>query len=162
MTNKLLSLFSLLVFFFSCQTNGGDQFEAKDLLEYGVPITIMVPSLDSVIIDKDDLGPIEDVTVDGGEGYFIQIYSSATETNDISKLKAEQLNLVKEQPYFSRVITEEEAGFTFENTIDSTNNYGFRYIYIKGDREYVFQNHLSRLFSLEQVEQMYKAVKPRE
>ena len=140
----------------------GSSYTAKNLIEYGIPFTIKVPNPDSLIVNKDDLGPIEDITIDGGDGYFLQIYASIAESSDIAKLKAEQLNLVKEQPYFSKIEEENEAGFIFENSIDSISNYGFRYIQIKGDREFIFQNHLSRLFSLEEVEKMYNSIQPEE
>ena len=145
---------------FACAGEPQDSWKPKNLLEYGIPITVKVPNPDSVIVDKDDLGPFLDLTVDGGEGYYLQIYASGAETNDIAQIKADQLSMAKEQPYFSKIIQEEEAGFIFENQIDSTSSYGFRYIQVKGDREIVIRNHLSRLFTLDQIERMYEAVKP--
>lgn len=158
MIRYILFLTILAGLLFNCG-NDGNSLTTKNLIEYGVPFTIKVPNPDSLAVNKDDLGPIEDITIDGGDGFFIQIYASAAETNDVSQLKAEQLNLVREQPYFSEIISEEESGFIFENAIDSIKNYGFRYIQVKGDREFIFQNHLSRLFSREEVERMFGAVK---
>ena len=161
---RLGKLFMLMVFvgLAACAGEPQDSWKPKSLLEYGIPITVKVPNPDSILVEKDDLGPFLDLTVDGGEGYYLQIYASGAETNDIAQLKAEQLGMAKEQPYFSKVVQEDEEGFIFENQIDSTSSYGFRYIQVKGDREIVIRNHLSRLFSLEQIERMYEAVQPEE
>ncbi len=146
----------------ACSSDPQESWKPKNLLEYGIPISVNVPDPDSVIINKDDLGPFLDITVDGGEGYYLQIYASTAETTDVARLKANQLTMAKDQPYFSRIVEEEEAGFIFENQIDSTSSYGFRYILVKGDQEIVVRNHLSRLFTLPEIERMYKAVKPTE
>jgi hypothetical protein len=78
----------------------------------------------------------------------------------LAKVKSDQLNTVKDTRYFSKIVREEEEGFIYESAFDSTTTgYGFRYIQIKGDKEYVFQTGLVGTFSLEEVENMYKAVK---
>ena len=143
----------------ACQSESVNAWKPKDLLEYGIPVTIMVPNPDSVKVEKDDLGPSQDITLEGEEVYYLQIYVSEAETSDALKIKSDQLELVKEQQFFSQILQEDESGFMFENKIDSTTNYGFRYIVIKGSQEIVFQNHLSKLFSLEEVEKMYESIK---
>lgn len=145
----------------ACQPENAGGWKPKDLLSYGLPITILAP--DSVEIKSSDLGGLlQDVTIRGGDNYYIQIYASDAETNDIAKLKADQLSEVKANRYFSRIVREEEDGFIYENKIDSSNtHYGFRYIRVQGDKEYVFQTGLTSIFGLEQVDQMYEAVQPR-
>lgn len=159
---KPLFFLIIVLVIFSCSQEPIDSFKPKSLLEYGIPVTVSVPNPDSVVVNKDEMGPFLDITVDGGDGYFLQIYASPAETNDVSKIKSEQLNQVKDQPYFSRVISEEPQGFIFENMIDSTSSFGFRYIMVKGDKEIIIRNHLSRLFKQEEIELMYEAVKPKE
>ena len=71
--------------------------------------------------------------------------------------------LVEEQanPYFSKIVKDEPAGFNYETKVDSTTQiFNFRYIQLKGDKEYIFQTGLIGRFTLEQVERMYEAVKP--
>jgi len=159
MKNILVFIVLSGLIFFACQSDSNAGLTPTSLLEYGVPITILAP--DSVDVSVDDIGMIKDITVEGGDEFFIQIYASDAETTDIARIKAEQLDLVKASPFFSKIMEEDQNGFIFENVIDSTTtSYGFRHIRVQGDREFVFQNHLSRIFSLDQVTQMNKAVQP--
>lgn len=140
-----------------CQNNQQEAWKPLDLLEYGIPLTVMAP--DSTEVNKMNLGGIlQDVTLKNGEDYYIQIYASDATTNDIAKLKAEQLSEVKTNKFFTRVVSEEEDGFIYETKIDTTN-FGFRYIYLQADREYIFQTGLTGTYSLEEVERMMEAVK---
>ena len=145
--------------FWSCTNESHANWQPMSLLEYGVPITINVPTPDSVKVKKDDLGPIQDITLSGPNDYALQIYMSGANTNDVAKLKSEQLNLVKEQQYFKSVVLEEEAGFIFENQIDSLSSFGFRYVLVKGGKQIVLQNHLSKLYPQNTVTEIYNAIK---
>jgi hypothetical protein len=103
------------------------------------------------------------VTVKKGKDYDLQIQSSDAATSDVATLKAQKIIDVKNERYFSKIIKEDEHGFVYENQIDSTTNYyGFRYISIQGDKEYIIQNGLAGTYTLEQAEMMYEAVKPKE
>ncbi|MEM6771812.1 MAG: hypothetical protein AAF597_14610, partial [Bacteroidota bacterium] len=105
-------------------------------------------------------GIMQDVTIKSPEdNYSVQVLGSRAATNDMAKLKAEQLDLVRSNRYFERIVTEEPDGFIFENKIDSTAIFGFRYIIYQGDQEFVFQNGLEGTFSLADIEAMYAAVK---
>lgn len=154
----LLAGFALL-FFTACQEDAS-AWKETDLLAYGIPLTIDAP--DSVQIESNDMvGSLQDVTVKG-EGYNVQIFASSAETNDVSQVKARQLESVKDLRYFSRVVEEEENGFIYEFLIEQDNpTYGFRYIVIQGDKEYIFQPGLSAMYNLEQAQQLYQAVKPK-
>ncbi len=143
----------------SCQTDDAGKWSDTDLLPYGIPITVQAP--DSLAVKTKDIGRfMTDVTLQSDEPYNIQIFASDAETNDIAAIKADQLQEVKNHRYFSRIVREEEPGFIYETRLDSnTVNYGFRYVYLQGDKEYIFQTGLSGLFSLEETERMYEAVK---
>ena len=145
----------------SCQQENAGSWKPKDLLSYGLPVTILAP--DSVEVNSSDLGGLmKDIALRGGDDYSVQFYASEATTNDIDKLKAEQLAEVKSNRYFSRVVSEDEAGFIFENKIDSANTlYGFRFIRVQGDQEIIFQTGLTGVFSQEQTERMYQAIQPR-
>lgn len=150
-----LSFLCLLV----CLSCGQDKSDLKplNLLKYGLPVTIQAP--DSAKVKTSDMGIIKDVVVTDGEQYSVQIFSSTAITIDVKQLKKEQLADVKRNPYFSKLIREEDAGFIYENNVDSTLiNYGFRHIKVMGDKEIVFQTGLIGSFSLEDVERMYAAV----
>jgi len=143
----------------SCGMDDAGAWSDTDLLPYGIPITIEAP--DSIVVKNSEVGGLmTDVTIKSDEPFDIQIYASDAETNDIAAIKADQLQDVKGNRYFSRIVREEEPGFVFENRIDSnTVNYGFRYVYLQGDKEYIFQTGLSGLFTLEETERMFEAVK---
>lgn len=158
MKNLTLSL-TLLICIISCKTEPEVVLTPLDLLEYGIPVTIMAP--DSSEVKKSDFGPfMKDITVRKGEDYFIQIYASPASTTDVAQLKAQALAEVKGKKYFSKIINEEEAGFIYETKVDSNYiDYGFRYLKVQGNNEYIFQTGLIGPFTLKAVENMYQSVK---
>lgn len=154
-------LFVLLILAAACSPNTSDNWKPLDLLPYGIPLTVNAPEPDSAKVKKSDLGTlIQDITIQNGQDYYIQIYAAQAETNDITQIKASLLADVKANRYYSRIVSEEEAGFIYETAIDDNNlNYGFRWIKLQGDMEYVFQTGLVGTFTLSQVKSMYEAVK---
>ena len=127
-------------------------------MKYGIPVTVLAP--DSAKVETRDLIVQKDVTIKKGDDFFIQLYASDASTTDIKKVKADQLEEVKANPYFSGIISEDDNGFVYKKQVDSTNvNYGFKYIKIQGDKEYIFQTGLIGKFSEESVIAMYNAVK---
>ena len=154
----LLILF-LALFCFACTSDPAQGWKELDLMQYNVPVSILAP--DSVKVQTSNLsGIMQDVTLQSLEdNYSIQILGSQANTNDMTRLKAEQLELVRENRYFESIVREEPQGFIFLNRIDSTELYGFRHIVYLGDKEFVFQNAFDGTFNLEQIEAMYTAVK---
>ncbi len=147
--------FLMLLFLVSCSKE-----EAKkplNLLQYGLPVTIQAP--DSAKVKTSDMGIFKDISVTSGDNYSVQIFASTAINVDILKIKTDQLNTVQNTPYFSKLVREEDQGFIFENKIDSTSNYSFRYIQVMGDQEIIYQTGMSGIFSLEDVEEMYESVK---
>ena len=139
-----------------------EQWAALDLTPYNVPITIQAP--DSAEVKSSSLsGVIQDVTIKSPvDDYSVQVLGSQAVTNDMTRLKAEQLELVRDNRYFESIVSEEPNGFIFQNRIDTTAIYGFRYIIYQGDKEYVFQNGFDGTFGLAEIEAMYAAVKQKE
>ncbi|MFK7932975.1 MAG: hypothetical protein AB8G22_05655 [Saprospiraceae bacterium] len=130
-----------------------------DLMRYDIPITISAP--DSVEVKTMDLVIQKDVSVKAkdSDDYYVQIYAADAVSNDVAQLKAEQLNEVKSNRYFSKILEEQEDGFIYETKVDSANvNYGFRYVYLQGDKQYTFQTGLIGTFSQDDVKTMYDAV----
>ena len=74
-------------------------------------------------------------------------------------LKSEEIREVKNNPYFSRIVQEEENGFIYELVIDSTLNYSFRYIWPQGDKLYTFQTGVVETYALPEAKKLYQAVK---
>lgn len=153
--------FSLIIclLIVTCASEAGSDWSELDLTGHRVAISIMAPD-SAKVASKSLSGVMQDVTIKSVEdNYSVQVLGSRATTNDMAKLKAEQLDLVRSNQYFERVIVEEPNGFIYENMIDTTAIYGFRYIVYQGDQEFVFQNGLEGTFGLEAIEAMYAAVK---
>lgn len=144
---------------FACSSDAIGDWKKLDLMKYNVPVSIMAP--DSAKVKATNLsGVMQDITVNSpADRYSIQILASQASTNDMARLKAEQLELVRDNRYFNNIVREEPDGFIFMNQIDSTSIYGFRHIVYQGDQEFIFQNSFGGTFNLEETEAMYKAVK---
>lgn len=135
------------------------KLSSRNLLAYGIPITVMAP--DSAKVETMDFKVTKDISIKDDDGYYVQIFASQATTNRIDEVKASLLDEVQANPYFSKIVMDEPAGFIYETKVDSTTqNFNFRYIQLKGDKEYIFQTGLIGRFTLEQVERMYEAVKP--
>jgi len=156
MIKKIPVLLVVLLALFSCGDKKANK-EVLDLMKYGLPIQIQAPA--EAVVKSDDMGFYKDVTVKKGDDYFLQILGTSATTTDLSALKGDQLNEVKKNPYFNKIIFEEENGFIFEKKIDSLFNYDFRYVKIQGNNEYIFQTGLFGKFSQDAVREMYESVK---
>ncbi len=144
---------------FACQNTSTAKLKSLDLLQYGIPITIMAP--DSAKVVAGSLSFSQDITIKSpDDNYDVQIFAYDATTTDISAVKASHIAEAKSNAYFSEIIEEEEAGFIYSTVFDSTaTNYGFKYLKIQGDKEYIFQTGLVGTFGLEDVKMMYDAVK---
>lgn len=142
-----------------CGDESANNWGPLDLTAYNVPVTIQAP--DSATIVAGTLsGVIDDIIIKSApDRYAIQILASRATTNDMTRLKAEELELVRDNRYFERIVIEEPAGFIFENKIDTTSVFGFRYIVYRGDREIVFQNTFDGVYTLPETEAMFESVK---
>lgn len=141
----------------ACGSSPESNWPERDMMEYGVPLTINTPK--EVSIEKSALGFQEDITVKDGDRFDLQIFVSEALVNSAEKAIKAQKELVMESPYFSQMILEDPAGFVYENQVDSTqSSYGFRYVKIMGGKEYLFQEGLMGLFTLEETKAMYNAV----
>lgn len=160
---RLFSFFISLLFLFACSNPNDAYLQPRNLLEYGIPYTILAP--DSVDIQKENLVVQDEVIIKSqkSDDYEVRIYFGAA-TKDVAATKAEHLNNLKSISAYSavNVILDEPNGFIFETVIDSTlHNFGFRRIVVQGDREYIFQSGNGN-YTKEQAEEMYKATVPQE
>lgn len=134
-------------------------WQPLDLLSYGVPVSILAPPEAIVKPGKLKSALINDLTIKGGSDYSIQLFYGPAVTNDIARLKNEHVENVRANRYFHKIVREEVAGFIYQSMIDSTATYGFRFVKLQGDQELNFQTGLGALFTLEDVQLMYEAVK---
>lgn len=158
--NKFIISLGLIVAsltIYSCKGDKVEDMPILDLMSYGVPISIKAP--EGAEVTAEDFGIMKDITVKGEGNYYVQIASSLASELNMTKLKQEQLDLVKEGPFFSKIIEEFDQGFVFEKKIDDRVNYDFRYIKIQGDNLYVYQTGMIGKFSEEDAKSMFEAVK---
>ncbi len=149
----------LLLLLSACGSDASGSWPELDLTPYNLPLTIQAPD-SAKVVNVNLSGVMQDVTVKSpADNYSVQILASQAATNDMTRLKAEQLELVRDNRYFSSIIEENPDGFLFENNIDSTAIYGFRHIVYQGDREFVFQNGFDSTYGLEDIRAMYAAVR---
>ena len=158
MKNQLVVL-CVLFLLGACQSDPTSNLKPLNLLEHGIPITILAP--DSAKIRTMDLLVQKDITVKGEDGYDLQIFASDATSTDVSKIASELKGEVKNNPYFSKIVDESDPnGFIYETKLDEkTISYGFQLVRVMGDREYIFQNALIGTFSQEEIQIMYQAVK---
>jgi hypothetical protein len=141
----------------ACSQQKDDDLVEMDLLSHGMPVVVKAP--EDALIEKMDLVVQQDLTIRKGDDYYIQIFESDARNNDEAAIKQQLLSDVQSNPYFDEIVENDENGFVYKNTIDSTYiNYGFRYVKIQGDKEYVFQQGMRGKFSLEAIRRMYEAV----
>ena len=144
----------------ACAPDGHPKgWQPLDLMGEGVPVTVLAPPDTDVKPGGLESTLLKDLTLDGGEEYNVQLFYATATTNDIAKLKNDLLQSVKRNRYFQRVVREDVAGFIFENRIDTIPSFGFRFVKLQGDLELNFQSGYNQLFTLEEAESMYEAVK---
>ncbi|MCB0639649.1 MAG: hypothetical protein KDC54_23660 [Lewinella sp.] len=157
---RLTSLLLLVLIWSACQPEGHPKgWQPLDLLPYGAPLTIMAPPGAEVKQGRMNSNLFKDVIIKGGDDYNVQLFIATALTNDIARLKNEQLSIVKRNRYFRRVVREDAAGFIYQMMIDSLPSYGFRFVKIQGDGEYTFQTGMGNIFTQEEAQLMYEAVK---
>ncbi len=164
MKSTLCGAIIVMFLMFACSSESSKMRNWKELnlLENGIPFSILAP--DSAKVETSDYGTImKDVTIKGGDDFFVQIFASDANTTDLSKIKAEQLKEVKAEKHFNKIVEEFDKGFIYENKKDSTTTYyGFRYVKLQGTKEYIMQNGFIGFFSENEVRSMYKAVSQEE
>lgn len=155
---KTPSLLFLLFFAILTSCRQDDiKMKRLDLQSHGIPLTIMAP--DSAEIQEKQYPFMRDITIRKDDRFFIQIFEFDAPKLDAAGEKLRQLTSVREDPYFKEMIKEDDQGFIYSRTLDSTAlNYDFRYIKILGPKELIFQTGLVGTFTLEDVKRMYKSV----
>lgn len=156
----LLACFVLSVFTQSCAPEGHSKgWQPLDLLAHGPAVSIMAPADAQVKKGQLNSSLLSDLTIKGSDNYDVQLLYSKAISNDLAKLKNDQLEIVRNNRFFKRLVKEEEAGFVYVSMIDTVETYGFRYVKLQGDMELNFQNGLNGIFTLEEAQLMYEGVK---
>ncbi|MFM8361309.1 MAG: hypothetical protein ACKOA4_01300 [Haliscomenobacter sp.] len=158
-----LFTFALLAFSLACSPASHDDqgdWSKLDLMPYGIPVEIMAP--DSARVNVTRVGQVEDVAIrnEGTQPFSIQIFVQPVLLNDLPALKFNQINEVRSNPEFGKIVEEDEQGFIFFlNDMDGGERYHFRYVHLQADREYVFTSGFEERFSLEEARRMLNSVR---
>ena len=148
------------MFFIACNnsSNSASALVDLDLMKYNLPVKIKAPA--DAVVESNDLGFVQDVTVKGEGNYYVQIIGGTATTFDIQAIKENHINDVRRSDFFGEIIQEDDNGFIYQKKISGDRiNYDFRMIRIQGDQEFVFQSGLIGKYSLKDIERMYNAVK---
>lgn len=155
--NLLFLVFT--IYLFGCSSDGNQlSLVETDLMKYGAPFKIMAP--DSVDITEEDNLVSTDIELKYGTSYDVLVQIQDAADNDYTRFLQEQKRFVESGTYFSKIVESDEQGFIYQNKVDSTFvNYGFRYLILQNDKEFIFQSGLIGTFDLEEIQMMYQAVK---
>lgn len=157
MKNLIYLAFTILLLS-ACQSEPTSDWEEVDLLSKGMPIKVYAPK--DVEIKASDLLFDKDIVISNSEGYNLQIFMSDAYQSDLSARIKEEKASVQEMNFFKEINEEFPEGFTFTLSFDSlTVAHDFRYIQLKGDKEYVMQMGLGTIADVEDVEATIKGIK---
>lgn len=150
---RILIVFALFILIASCN-NSKIETTSLDLIDYGISLTVNAPKTASVTQPSNSP---EVWIVDSTSNFEIQIRKSLSLTNDLTKVKEEELSLVKSTTGFSKIISETDNGFIFEENFDETS-YDFRYFVVQGDHKFIFQKMFTSNLTLEDVENIFEII----
>lgn len=150
---RLVLILFVGVLFVTCDSSNVKTAEF-DLIKYGISLTVNAPK-NAVITQPSNSSEVW--IVDSISNFELQVRKALSLTNDITKVKEEELNLVKSTTGFSKIIKETDNGFIFEENFNETA-YDFRYCVVQGDNKYIFQKIFTSNPSLEEVEMMFEIV----
>ncbi len=160
MKSRFLLLALAFSLIYACDTDSHPRgWQPLNLMEYGAPVSVLAPTKAEVKKGKMESKLVNDLSIYGGDNYQIQLFYAVAITNDIARIKNDQMEIVKTNRYFHRIVREDVAGFIYEMRMDTVPNYGFQFIKLQGDTELTFQSGMNKIFELEDIEMMYDAVK---
>ena len=155
---RLIVILTVLISVTACKTEPVPEFKPLNLMDKGVPITIMAP--DSADVTTDDLIVMQEVSIKKGDDYYVQIRYSDAGNEDVAALKADEVADAKKDPFFAEIVRDDPDGFIYKMEVDSTRTgYGFRHVRLKGNKEYRFRNGIIGIFDKEAIEAMYNGVR---
>jgi len=154
---KFLSpLLLILMLLVSCKES--KPVAKLDLMKYGLPISLSAP--EDAVIEADDMGVMQDVTIKSGEDYFVQIYGSDAVSVDAKAIFQDKKAEIEKGPFFNAIVLEEEAGMIYKKDLgNEVIDYDFVFVRVQGDKEYIYQTGLIGIFNEAQVKEMYNSVK---
>jgi len=126
------------------------------LLKYGIAFEIMAP--DDAQTRSISQGVQNNVSINNGKDYDVQVLMTDAISRDIEKLKAQKKLDLLSNPYFKKVVEEIDHGFIYEKQYEDEKGYDFYLVKIQGNHELSFQCGSSGIYTEKQVQNMVKSV----
>ncbi len=103
---------------------------------------------------------MRNINIRKDEHFHIELFELESNHNDPVSEKQRQMTAMKKSPKFLEILKEYDNGFVYSKKLDSTSiDYDFRLVEYLGDKQLIFQSGVMTSFSLEDIEQMVKAIK---
>jgi hypothetical protein len=127
------------------------------LMKYGIPDEIY-PSSTPTITPMQSKG-LSNVSIALDSTSEIQAFFGPTMTKNLAKLKEDRKREILTNPFFVKIIEENDEGFVYEKQVDSlTRSYDFRVIKQIGDSELIYQCGNKKEYSEAEAKAMMKVV----
>lgn len=152
-----ISFFVSLFFMIACREEEKGM-KPLDLTPYGLPMSILAP--DSTEVSIKEYPFMRNINIRKDEHFHIELFELESNHNDPVSEKQRQMTAMKKSPKFLEILKEYDNGFVYSKKLDSTSiDYDFRLVEYLGDKQLIFQSGVMTSFSLEDIEQMVKAIK---
>lgn len=132
---------------------------STSLLSYGIPLYVNIPK--DVDINRRIVGNITEVTVKGKDEkswFELIVQNLPSESEDLAWNKYLQIEDVRNNVYFTRIMEENENGFIYELVPRDKPTYHFRYVIVQGSQLYVISTALGSELTMEQTKELFDAV----
>jgi len=153
-------LFALPLLMLQCSKPAGSPAKgATSLLAQGIPLQVRMPQ--GASIQRRTAGNITEVTIKGKDEdawFEMTVQNLPAESDDLAWNKHLQLEDVKANIFFTRIMEEDENGFIYEQVPQDKATYHFRYVVVQGLQLYVFSSALGSNLSLEKARELMVAV----
>ena len=129
------------------------------LLSYGIPLYVNIPK--DAHINRRIVGNITEVIIKGKEEkswFELIVQNLPSESDDLAWNKYLQIEDVRNNVFFTRILEENENGFIYELVPKDKPTYHFRYVIVQGSQLYVISSALGSELTIEQVRELYQSV----
>jgi hypothetical protein len=114
-----------------------------------------------VDINRRIVGNITEVIVKGKDEkswFELIVQNLPSESEDLAWNKYLQIEDVRNNVYFTRIMEENENGFIYELVPRDKPTYHFRYVIVQGSQLYVVSTALGSELTMEQTRELFEAV----
>ena len=132
---------------------------STSVISYGIPSYVNIHK--DVDINRRIVGNITEVIVKGKDEkswFELIVQNLPSESEDLAWNKYLQIEDVRNNVYFTRIMEENENGFIYELVPRDKPTYHFRYVIVQGSQLYVISTALGSELTMEQTKELFEAV----